>query len=332
LSIPRSRSSFRGGERERHLDIMKLWVGLTDDEWFGVVSSIPNIDEVNFWQPGGGGRQFRILQPGEPFLFKLHSPQNYVVGGGFFAHWTKLPISLAWEAFGEKNGAKSYEDMRRLIIKRRGAEKVRYEDFGIGCVLLEQPFFLPRSEWLPVPSDWRPAIQQGKQYSLATSPGKDLWESVQLRLSAMGKPWLMPLRTEEGPRYGDPVMIAPRLGQGTFRVLVTDAYRRSCAITGEHSLPVLEAAHIKPFSSEGPHVVNNGLLLRSDFHRLFDRGYITVTPEYQIKVGRRLNDDFKNGRYYYPFDGRPLSHLPLSASDRPQKELLIWHNENVFRG
>ena len=39
--------------------MLKLWVGLTDEEWFGVVSSVPNIDEVNFWQPGGGGRQFR---------------------------------------------------------------------------------------------------------------------------------------------------------------------------------------------------------------------------------------------------------------------------------
>ena len=44
--------------------------------------------------------------------------------------------------------------------------------------------------------------------------------------------------------YGDPVLVRPRLGQGTFRVLVTDNYRRRCAVTGEKALPVLDAAHI----------------------------------------------------------------------------------------
>ncbi|MGB8951222.1 MAG: hypothetical protein WCC06_00950 [Candidatus Aminicenantales bacterium] len=28
----------------------KLWVGITDNEWYRVVSGIPDIDEVNFWQ------------------------------------------------------------------------------------------------------------------------------------------------------------------------------------------------------------------------------------------------------------------------------------------
>jgi len=310
---------------------MKLWVGVTDNEWFDIVSHVPGIDEVNFWQPGGGSRAFHALQIGEPFLFKLHSPYSFIVGGGFFAHWTRLPISLAWEAFAEKNGANSYSDMRRLITRRRGQEIGRYEDFQIGCVLLEQPFFFEKSDWIPAPPDWRPAIQQGKQYALDEAPGKDLWESVQIKLSTKGKPWLQPQRTEEGPRYGAPVTVKQRLGQGSFRILVTDAYHRACAITEEHSLPALEAAHIKPFNESGPHAINNGLLLRSDFHRLFDRGYITVTPEYKIEVSRRLKEEFENGRSYYPFHGRPLNHFPEAAQDRPLKELLIWHNENAFR-
>jgi hypothetical protein len=39
-------------------------------------------EEVNFWQPSGS-RRFRVWQAGEPFLFKLHSPENFIVGGGF---------------------------------------------------------------------------------------------------------------------------------------------------------------------------------------------------------------------------------------------------------
>ena len=71
----------------------------------------------------------------------------------------------------------------------------------------------------------------------------------------------------------------PRLGQGAFRVLVTDAYRRRCTISNERTLPVLEAAHIRPYADNGPHQLSNGLLLRSDLHRLFDLGYFTVDPD-----------------------------------------------------
>ncbi len=81
---------------------MKFFVGITDSDWFDILSNLPYIDEVNFWQPSGK-TQFRALKPGEPFLFKLHSPLNYIVGCGFFAHSTILPSSLAWDAFGEKN-------------------------------------------------------------------------------------------------------------------------------------------------------------------------------------------------------------------------------------
>ena len=310
---------------------MKLYVHVTDNEWLDVVSHVPGIDEVNFWQPRGGSRAFRVLQPGEPFLFKLHSPLNYIVGGGYYLKQTVLPISLAWEAFDIKNGARSFSDMRTLIVKRRRESPDIRDDFAIGCILLIQPFFFNRSDWIPVPSDWQPAIQQGKHYTTAKEPGKSLWENVQMRLAKLPTYMMPEQRIDDAARYGNEVLIRPRLGQGTFRIMVTDAYHRACAITEEHSLPALEAAHIKPFNESGPHAVNNGLLLRSDFHRLFDRGYITVTPEYRIEVSRRLKDEFENGRSYYPFHGKPLGHLPALPEDRPSNELLIWHNDNIFR-
>ena len=80
---------------------MKGFVGVTDNDWYEFLSSQSEIDEVNFWQPGGKG-QFRALKPGEPFFFKLHSPYNFIVGGGFFVHSTILPVSLVWHAFGKK--------------------------------------------------------------------------------------------------------------------------------------------------------------------------------------------------------------------------------------
>ena len=75
-------------------------------------------------------------------------------------------------------------------------------------------------------------------------------------------------------RYGEPLLIRPRLGQGAFRVLVTDIYQRRCAVTQERTLPALEAAHIRPYGEGGQHEAQNGLLLRRDIHSLFDAGYV----------------------------------------------------------
>ena len=81
---PRSRRVSSTDPRWRSRPTMKIWVGVTDGDWFSYLRAHAP-DEVNFWQPSGS-KQFKVLQPGEPFLFKLHSPQNYIVGGGFDRH------------------------------------------------------------------------------------------------------------------------------------------------------------------------------------------------------------------------------------------------------
>lgn len=136
---------------------------------------------------------------------------------------------------------------------------------------------------------------------------------------------------EAGERYGAPQLVRPRLGQGTFRIAVTDAYQRACAVTTEHSLPVLDVAHINPFAEHGEHETSNGLLLRTDIHRLFDRGYVTVTNDLRFEVSRALKDDYENGKTYYALHGRPLA-LPRLQSDRPSPSALQWHQDHCFRG
>lgn len=96
---------------------MKIYVGVTDNNSFQYLSECQP-DEVNFWRPGGA-RGFHVLQPGEPFLFKLHSPLNYIAGGGFFVQHTPLPVSLAWAAFQEKNGAAGPELLHTMSAAHR---------------------------------------------------------------------------------------------------------------------------------------------------------------------------------------------------------------------
>jgi len=304
---------------------MKGFVAVTDNEWFRFLAQKPDIDEVNFWQPSGRSI-FRALSPGEPFLFKLHAPYNFIVGGGMFVYSTVLPVSLAWEAFGEKNGADSYQAMRQLIEKRRGSAPV---DYNIGCIILSGPFFFSKDAWVPVPHDFSPTIVRGKTYDLTKGPGRNLWEQVIKRVVPSSQ-LQRGVPGDEG-RYGEPTLVRPRLGQGSFRVIVTDAYQRECAITQEKVLPALEAAHIKPFSQGGQHSIRNGILLRSDIHRLLDSGYVTISRDLHFEVSRRIREDFNNGEYYLGFHGKSI-HLPTEQKYYPDPQLLDWHNENVFKG
>jgi len=307
---------------------MKIWVGVTDQDWFNRLSEL-RPDEVNFWQPSGS-REFRVLQPGELFLFKLHSPNNYIVGGGHFVRYSTLPSSLAWDAFLAKNGVDSLEALRARIRRyRRNDDAV---DPEIGCNILAEPFFFDRPAWVPVPASWARNIVQGKSYDTATGEGRSLWASVQEAASRSSVAAQMGVAGGVGSdeRYGAEYLTRSRLGQGAFRVMVTDAYRRRCAVTGEKTLPVLEAAHIRPYAESGPHRVSNGLLLRSDLHKLFDLGYVTVTPELKLLVSRRLREEWQNGREYYLYHGQPLRVHPADLSSRPATEFLEWHNEQRF--
>lgn len=305
------------------------WVAPTDHDWFDFLASRPPFEEVNFWTPS---THFSFRgEPGAPFFFKLKSPRNVIAGFGYFSRYDPLPEFLAWECFGEANGARSFEEMKARVdgIRARNQMEGATGLQQIGCIVLANPVFFPKENWIPQPTNWPPRNLRPMRYNLSEGEGKRIWDEC-LPLSVLLSPGQPPPVVAED-RYGEPVLVCPRLGQGGFRLAVTAAYGRACAMTTEHSLPALEAAHIKPFALDGPHQVKNGILLRSDIHRLFDAGYITVTPDYRVQVSDDLKEHFSNGRTYYPFANQPLSVVPDRAEDRPDRELLRWHNEVRFR-
>jgi len=219
--------------------------------------------------------------------------------------------------------------MRRRVERYRKISVATYEDYELGCIVLEQPFFLDERFWLDAP-DWKAPIQRGRRYQLDEEPGQSLWASIEQlarppATAGVGT-WLGELAA---PRYGAPSFVLPRLGQGSFQVAVLDAYGRMCAITGAKVVPALEAGHIRPYGEGGEHRVDNGLLLRRDVHALFDRGYISVTPAMEILVSKRLRTEFNNGEEYAAMSGAPL-RVPSRKEDRPKPEFLDWHNQHRF--
>jgi putative restriction endonuclease len=305
---------------------MRLWVGVTDNDWFTFLAKL-RPDEVNFWRPGGA-TQFRAIGIGEPFLFKLHSPQDYIAGGGFLVSHTHLPLSIAWRIFEQKNGCATYPQFRAKILEKRREADLPSSDPVIGCTVLAVPFFFPRQLWIPAPRDWQRQTVQGKGYDATAGIGKELWQQVLDRLLSLPPfdQFVVDIK-RKGPLY----LVEARQGQGAFRTIVLDAYSRRCAVTGERTIPALEASHIKPYAEAGPNAVNNGLLLRADLHQVFDAGYITLTADYRVEVSKRIREEFYNGREYYRFHGQPLTNLPPTPLERPSKEFIDWHNQRVFR-
>lgn len=223
-------------------------------------------------------------------------------------------------------------ELRNRVYKYKKTNRLSDPDPQLGCIILSMPFYFEEHDWLAAPRDWNRNIVQGKTYDASEAYGLELFEQVQERFQQ--KAFLPPIVKEDviDNRYGPELIIKPRIGQGAFKILITDAYQRRCAITGEKTLPVLEAAHIKPYSFEGPHAINNGLLLRRDFHTLFDRGYITVDKSLTVEVSQRIKEDFGNGKEYYAHHGRKLIILPDRMEQLPAQHFLEWHNENVYMG
>jgi putative restriction endonuclease len=304
--------------------MVNVLIANTDNSWFDFLSSETGLTEVNFWSPGETA--VRAIQQGEMLAFRLKSPRNKIGGFGIFSSNSRLPIQMAWETFGRANGVSSLEALRNAIAKFRTGPTLLSTE--IGSTVLVQPVFFPAHLWFDLPPSWSPSIQRGKRYSTDEPEGLQLWnrllETAQISSIAGTLGF-----SEEQARFGSPTLITPRLGQGAFRVLVTEAYGRQCAITDGRVLPALDAAHIKPYGDGGLHTKSNGILLRKDIHSVFDAGYVTIGEDFKFSVSKKVKEVFNNGEEYLRLNGKEL-RLPERKADWPDVDLLRWHNDNRY--
>jgi putative restriction endonuclease len=290
------------------------------------------MDEVNFWRPLAQS-PFKALSPGEPFFFRLKHPHNCIAGYGFFAHATRLPLRLAWDAFGLRNGDPSFERFVNRIAEYRKESPLEavLSSKELTCLVLRSAYFFPPERWIEwgIDRGWERNIVSFKTYDMASGDGQMLRAILQ-----NGQP----------PEFGEAFELVDldrrrlvealsvvREGQGAFRVRVLDAYGRRCAITGERALPTLDAAHIQPYRGPASNHIQNGLALRADIHRLYDSGYVTVTGDYKFQASRSLKDDFDNGALYYGLHGQRLVNVPTTPALRPSRDALDWHAKTIFR-
>ena len=316
--------------------VQEPFVANTDWSWFEFLRARATggrVDEVNFWSPNAT-RPMKNFGLAEPVFFRLKKPRYAIAGYGFFAAAHTLDLDTAWEVFGWKNGDPDRERFLTRIGSYRGLDLLdpRTERAPLGNMVLRDAVFWPENRWIPWGKEvgWPPNVVQGRAEREPANARvlRDAMVADQRGVPEDFAPSFLPFAVDE--RRLVLAETALREGQGAFRLRLLTSYNGQCAITGEHTEPVLDAAHIQPYRGPRSNHVQNGLLLTKEFHALFDRGYVTVTPEHIIQVSPRLKKDWQNGKRYYPYDGEPLKAVPMRVGEQPSAEALAWHNERVF--
>jgi len=122
------------------------------------------------------------------------------------------------------------------------------------------------------------------------------------------------------------IQINARRGQKKFREKLLEAYNNKCAVTNCPIIEILEAAHIYPYKGTDTNNIQNGLLLRSDIHTLFDLGFITIN---YLNLKIEINSNLENDEVYKDLAGIEMQR-PNDTSASPSREALRYHNENIF--
>ncbi|MCW7507029.1 HNH endonuclease [Leptospira levettii] len=129
------------------------------------------------------------------------------------------------------------------------------------------------------------------------------------------------------------VMIKSRINQAFFRSSVLSSYDLKCCITGLSVPELLVASHIVPWSRDEKNRLNprNGLCLNSLHDSAFDKGFITITPDFKIKISNSLNDYINDKAYLDMFKQYENQTINLPEKFLPSKEFLDFHFDQIFR-
>ena len=128
-------------------------------------------------------------------------------------------------------------------------------------------------------------------------------------------------------------IIKQRVNQSFFRSTILSSYNLKCCITGLSIPDLLVASHIVPWAKDEKNRLNphNGLCLNSIHDKAFDKGFISITKDYKIKVSKIFNN-FKKDKsvsdFFLNYQNQPIL---LPDKFLPSIEFLDYHNKNIFK-
>ena len=285
----------------------------TDLNWFSQLRNNGfNQSEVNFWTPTPWN--IKGLKTNDLLYFMLKSPIRKLGGYGKFSTYKNMSPEEAWNNFGTNNGVSNLSELQgraSFYIKKQTGRRIGSE---IGCILLSEIELFDDDDFQT------PEELLGVSFARQIVKIK-IFDSIENNVGARStdSPILDPpfQSQKHNKKKLKSVALTQRKGQTKFRNEVLNAYGGKCAITGTDEQAVLEAAHIENYINEHSNHINNGVCLRADIHKLFDKHLISVDEHFTVRVSKKINDP-----EYTKYNGRKLS-LPRRKSDYPLGELLL---------
>ena len=217
----------------------------------------------------GAGATVRSIIPGDLILFvRSRNRPLHIFLWGYFLSFELVRIADGWNRFRTQLGASSHDDWMQLaenLPNLRGRE-----EFGAlsvtGLVVQHPP--IPASDVLLRKRN------SGKGFELDP-------EELQRFLHALARGTVQPNQyrpTGVDSRRRLSRNVFERLGQPDFRQALVERYGLRCMITETDVSETIEAAHIIPYRDKNDNHPENGLLLRSDIHALYDRNLLSIHP------------------------------------------------------
>lgn len=127
-------------------------------------------------------------------------------------------------------------------------------------------------------------------------------------------------------------IVKVRVNQSFFRSSILAAYNNTCCITGINQTEFLIAGHIRPWGIDEKNRLNprNGIAINALHDKAFEAGFITITPEYTIKISSQILK--QKNQYSFNFFGKfENQKIILPSRFLPDVEFLKYHNNERFK-
>ncbi len=163
------------------------------------------------------------------------------------------------------------------------------------------------------------------------------FESERLLANAFHQPieQVAEIMTEDLPREGKERerLVRVRVNQQFFRKVVLAAHNFKCCITGISILELLNASHIVPWSVDEKNRVNprNGLCLNAIHDRAFDRGLMTISSDFKVRLSPKIFQKESTSAmqdFFLKYNGQDVF---LPNRFMPDEIYLRYHNQNIFQ-
>lgn len=128
-------------------------------------------------------------------------------------------------------------------------------------------------------------------------------------------------------------IVKQRVNQSFFRKSILASYNFKCCITGLEQTDFLIAGHIMPWSSDLENRMNprNGIAINALHDKAFEKGYISISPDYKIMVSSKLKNSKKDResieKFFLSYEHKEI-HLP--SRFLPDERFLLHHYEHRF--